>query len=358
MGGVLWEKNMQNEPVHANQSMKTDIMFRRALSALAFAAALALLPAPARAQSNAAPQGRRGAPGLDMAQPFTNGQAKAQTAALVQYDLEIEGNRLWSGNPTTRSSKDAFLLNIVDRLREAHPEANIALSPELNMVYVENLKLQATSLGDELEALRVASGDKFKFNARKASLSTPELFTIEPSDRFVKDQQEHAFSWARDVQVEVFNFSSYFDRVRFSKPMDDDHFLKFRLEQISQAQEIIETTLQSVANLLVVTGENEEDTMNVARKIINAMIEKPDAPRDTDVSLEVTGKGSKLDRLSNGNEVISWPDGASGQVRIIHADPSNPGSPVIGGSFGPLPPDARRPNPGGSANTNSTQTNR
>jgi len=47
-------KERQNDLVHANLLVKTQIMLRRVLTALAFAAALALLPAPALAQTNAA----------------------------------------------------------------------------------------------------------------------------------------------------------------------------------------------------------------------------------------------------------------------------------------------------------------
>ena len=50
---------MQNDPVHANHSMKTHIMFRRALIALAFAALLALPPVPAQAQTNDAPKPKK-----------------------------------------------------------------------------------------------------------------------------------------------------------------------------------------------------------------------------------------------------------------------------------------------------------
>ena len=69
---------MQNETIHANHSMKTHIMFRRAFTALTFAAILALPPRPAQAQTNVAPQGKKE-------------EANAPSIRGIQYDLEIVG---------------------------------------------------------------------------------------------------------------------------------------------------------------------------------------------------------------------------------------------------------------------------
>ena len=50
---------------------------------------------------------------------------------------------------------------MVELLRERHDGANLVLSPGLPRIKIMNLKLRATSLEQELEALRVASGNKF-----------------------------------------------------------------------------------------------------------------------------------------------------------------------------------------------------
>ena len=346
---MLWEKNMQNEPFYGNQSMRTHSMLRRALTVPAFAAAFALISMAAQGQNtNLAPQGRRGAPGIDP----RNGQAKVQPAGAVQYDLDIEENAIWSGGPDHRAAiGPANLATIVEHLREAHQEANIALAPELQPVMVENLKLHATSMWDELEALRIASGGKFIISTSPHTTSSePQLFIIQPSERFLNEMAAVASPAPRPIQVEAFNFSSYFERQRRSKPMDDETFARYRMEQIDQTTKIIETTLLSVtkpakpsgqgisdpgvrclfhegANLLVVTSSSEE-AMSVARTIINAIIElwRPD-PETVNV------KDRGLSQL---------PGGASAE----RSYESMRSTAVLAEPF-----------PGGSANTNSTPTN-
>ena len=89
---------MQNEPVPANPLMKTHIMFRRALTALAFAAVLALTIGSAQGQTNGAPQ------------------PKSQSTAPVQaqYDLVIENGVMRTDlgveieRPTSQGAKGVF----------------------------------------------------------------------------------------------------------------------------------------------------------------------------------------------------------------------------------------------------------
>jgi hypothetical protein len=170
---------MQNEPFHANQSMKTHIMFRRALTALAFAAALALPSAPGRAQTNAGPQPRsepmmtqpEGPPVAGLPHPTFTLRENTNTvrqkfpppapptpaptapvgppsATPVQYDLEIENSMLLMSGPNNPVQKaPATLPNIVKLLTEEHSDVNIAMAPELKDVQVEDLKLHATQVG-------------------------------------------------------------------------------------------------------------------------------------------------------------------------------------------------------------------
>ncbi len=56
---------------------------------------------------------------------------------------------------------DGTLGNVIDALRDQYPEANIVMSPGLAKVKVGDLKLRAGRLTEELEAVRVASGEKF-----------------------------------------------------------------------------------------------------------------------------------------------------------------------------------------------------
>ncbi len=243
--------------------MKTDIMFRRVLTALAFAAVLALPPAPARAQ--------------------TNDPAKAQSNAPVQFDLEIQNGKLLTpgpGNP--HGNTDANLGIILELLREKHPEANIVMDQKVAGNRVGFLKIHAARLTDELEAIRVASGSCFNWRIFDPQ-SAKQLFILVPSDKFLQEQAKEEFA-RRSPEVEVFNFSSYFAQHRESG-MDDAKFLAFKEQTIDKTKDIIRQTLASFdpqdtmnfqfhpgANLLVVTGTQDE--INVARKIINAMIEK------------------------------------------------------------------------------------
>jgi hypothetical protein len=274
---------MQNEPVHANYSMKTHIMFRRVLTPLAFAAALALPPGPAQAQSNDAPQPRQMDPRRGR---VAADDAKAQSPAGMQYDLEIENGALrlrQPGNQKGEYAQEAPLLGrIVKLLRDKHPEANIAMAPELGDVEITDLKLHGADLEEELAALRVASGGKFDWRGGLfGGAKSPSLYTLEASPLFLKEKTE-----STSPQVEVFNFSSYFARQRDSG-MDDAKFQAFKDQTIETTKEIIGNTLTSLgphsmmsfqfhpgANLLVITGSTDE--ISISRKIINAMIEQPD----------------------------------------------------------------------------------
>src|SRR6266404_4714591 len=90
-------------------------------------------------------------------------QKPASTAEMSppRYDLEVvDGNLFRDGKVL-----EATLGNVVDVLRERYPDANIVLSPGLAKLKVSDLKLRAGRLEDELEALRIASGEKFGVQA-------------------------------------------------------------------------------------------------------------------------------------------------------------------------------------------------
>jgi len=281
---------MQNEPVPANPLMKTHIMFRRALTALAFAAVLALPPAPAAAQTNATPRRQRNdaAPG------------PAFASAPDQFELEIEhGGLKIKAGPNVVGTDAADLETIVKLLRKKHPEANIAMAPELARVMVADLKLHAPYGGqdlddilrEDLEALRVACGGNFIWKAKQLSNNggAPALYTLEPSDQFLKEQAP-----AKSPQVEVFNFTSYFAdlrrteaaRLTNSGPMGEAGFKNLQEDTIDKTKDIIRETVETFAGpsklnfqfhqgakLLVVTGPPDE--IAVAKKVIIAMIGEP-----------------------------------------------------------------------------------
>ena len=83
----------------------------------------------------------------------------AVTAAKAgNYDLEIKDGQLL--RPTGKV--EATLANVIDALRDRYTEANIVLSPGLANLKIADLKLRASGLGEELQAVRVASGEKFE----------------------------------------------------------------------------------------------------------------------------------------------------------------------------------------------------
>jgi hypothetical protein len=92
--------------------------------------------------------------------PSTSPPAAPEAKA---HDLEIyNGMLLAKGAPSeSASGLKATLKQVVNRLRENYPEANIVMPPGLADVPVGDLKLRSGSLWDELEAVRVASDDKF-----------------------------------------------------------------------------------------------------------------------------------------------------------------------------------------------------
>src|SRR5439155_11946172 len=79
--------------------------------------------------------------------------------SLANLKGSVNVGKRWG--PGAINSVAATLANIIDVLRDLHADANIAMSPELANVQIADLKLRATSLDEELEAIRVASGNQF-----------------------------------------------------------------------------------------------------------------------------------------------------------------------------------------------------
>ena len=328
---------MQINPLHANYLMKTDVMFRRVLTVLGFAAALALPAGPARAQSPAAPQAMR-------EDPRRAGQPPS--SAPAQYDLEIENSMLRLGD---RAKELAKLGSIVRLLRDKHPEANIAMTPELGEIVIPDLKLRAASVDDELEALRVASGDKFVWRAFD-NQAQPKLFTLQPSEQFLRES-----AVSRPTQLEVFNMTSYFAR-QANAPANEAALADYKGKIIDDSREIISNTVQWAcprsgfiqlqfhpgANLLVVVGT--PDSIEVARKIINAMIGQPDAPRagESTGAVDARGKVIGVSFTRGPGKTISVDSQGSIDNRFLDARGN-----MIGGA---LPPATNivRVNPDGS----------
>jgi hypothetical protein len=97
-------------------------------------------------------------PGVFFAAERREPQAVPTDAKPMGYDLQIvDGQLIRPGGKL-----EATLANVVDALRDQYTEANIIFSPSLAKIKVSDLKLRSGRLAEELEAVRVACGEKFE----------------------------------------------------------------------------------------------------------------------------------------------------------------------------------------------------
>jgi hypothetical protein len=204
------------------------------------------------------------------------------------YDLKIEEGQLIRAG----TKVDATLANVVDALRDRYTEANIIFSPGLAKLKVGDLKLRAGWLGEELQAVRVASGEKFEVETpggpapqqidpttslplAAARSINAGLFVLRQS---VPPAQRHRV-------VEAFNIGPYLDWLRLqpkdgnSKGKEDDYgpqeLKMIIMDTIGGFTNDGDTADRPVfqyhpgASLLIVIGNT--DAVEIARKIVNAL---------------------------------------------------------------------------------------
>jgi hypothetical protein len=217
------------------------------------------------------------------------------------YDLQIVGGQLIRPG----GKVEATLPSVVDALRDQYTEANIIFSPGLAKLKVGDLKLRAGRLGEELEALRIACGEKFDVQALGGqAFGGPAPQRIDPNTGLPLDLTTGVpITGARSVNaglfvlreatppsqkqrvVEAFNIGPYIDWLRHQPP---EAGLKGGEEDRGpeQIQRIIKDTIQGFrpdegegeqpffqyhpgASLLIVIGN--VDSVEIARKIVNAL---------------------------------------------------------------------------------------
>jgi hypothetical protein len=187
----------------------------------------------------------------------------------------------------------ASLGNITDLLRETCPGVNFALAPEVGAMVITDLKLRAAEVEDTLEALRVASGSRFRW------IPSRQGGTIDPttgmplaglparspnSGLYILESVDTA---APKRAVEVFNLKSYLQQEGCGNQEEIDKALQQLKEVIAdtfaavQDQNAAETTAPTFrfhngANLLVVIGD--QASLDVARKVLTALpgVTRPD----------------------------------------------------------------------------------
>ena len=202
------------------------------------------------------------------------------------YDLEIKDGQLVRAT----GKVEATLANVVDALRDRYTDANIVVSPGLGNLKIADLKLRAGRLGEQLQAVRVASGEKFEVQGP----SGPIPQQIDPNtglpvggpmtpDRGLFVLREAAPRPEKQRMVEAFNIGPYLEWLRFragNNPADVTD------KALAEIETILRDTMSDLkgdspdldhptwqyhrgATLLVLIGTH--DSIEVARKIINVL---------------------------------------------------------------------------------------
>ena len=225
---------------------------------------------------------------------------------LKSYDLEIKDGRLLSLDGG--KGLEANLGNVVDSLRDRYTGSNIVLAPGLAVIEISDLKLRASRLAEELEAIRVASGMRFDWTGpgRAPKRSDGQLSKGQGPEDFVDPitgvSQSDPVSTSSDglyiireaeatpdsaLIVDAFNIGAYLRWLRAKQNPDKatrDHEKEVE-ESLSKLEGIVAEALVSLSdgrtvaaprfqfhlgtNLLIVTGSRE--TVEVVRRIVDAL---------------------------------------------------------------------------------------
>jgi hypothetical protein len=236
-------------------------------------------------------------------------QPEPITSQTTGYDLQIVDGALI----LPRGKVEATLPNIVDALRDRFTDANIVVAPGLSKLKVGDLKMRAGRLGEELEAVRVACGERFEIQP-PGNLNGP----VDPSTGLPLDWphslngglfilRESPLMAQNQKVVEAFNVGPFLEwRSRRSAKIDpstgvpvegSESHEQSDAESLREISATIAETIRDLkgdagdqpktqyhagATLLVVIGTGE--TVEIARKIINAL---PGMPATSE---EITGR--------------------------------------------------------------------
>jgi hypothetical protein len=185
--------------------------------------------------------------------------------------------------------------HVMDALREMYPRVNIVASPEVTDLTLADMKLRPAEVEETLEALRVASGERFDWRRNDqqpaaidptTGVPVPPRPVKEPS-LYLLTVNPNTSSARAKREVEVFNLSGYLTSgiTHAGKQANDEAAIDQGLKTV---QDIIKQTLAAVyyqegtrldyqfhagANLLIVIGPRDE--IEVARKVIEALPGQP-----------------------------------------------------------------------------------
>jgi hypothetical protein len=251
---VLWEMNT----LMKRQTLSTNI--------LSLACALAAL---------AAPQGR--------AQSPTG--AGADTGTRVHLAIS-HGHTLAAGG---FGNGEARLSNIVSVLRERSPGAQIVVGNDLGQLEIGDLQLRDAPLDLALQALSVASGNKFVVREQRSKEDPSTLYMLETNQAPPPPKPE--------TTVEAFNLTGYIQHIKQSCP-DTNKWDEAIQSSVDRLRDIIVSIVHEQeafdkgtsgpegprrfeffkdANLLILLGP--PDAVSTASTIINALPGEEKYPR-------------------------------------------------------------------------------
>jgi len=214
----------------------------------------------------------------------------------------------------------ASLANVIDAVRDRYSEVNIVIAPGLGNLPISDLKLRTSSISEELEAIRVASGGKFECSGGSGNGAVDPTTGLPIVSGF---KNQGLFTLREPTApenqrvVEAFNIGPYLQSAgedeENSTPDKPGHLgdkkeskeLRDRRsnERLEQLKKIILETISALhpnsteqpnfqfhhgANLLVIIGSR--DTLDVSRKVVNAMPGQsllaiaPSGPPETGIS--------------------------------------------------------------------------
>ena len=209
-------------------------------------------------------------------------QEPSATLDSAGYDLEIEDGQLIRAGRKV----EATLPNIVDALRARYTDANIVLAPNLTKVKVGDLRLRAGRLGEELQAVRVASGDKFEIEVPNGptidqTTGFPIAYSQNGNASLLVLRESKPRPETRRI-VEAFNIGPYLEwssHQNTTNHPSEDETLREVQGMISETLAAFETQSNQGeppsfqyhrgATMLVIIGNIE--SVEIARKIVNAL---------------------------------------------------------------------------------------
>ncbi len=213
---------------------------------------------------------------LALALPLSQASAQKRTQPTTTSehtdDLEVindsSGTYLLNGERKELPT----LGHAIDILRRLHPELTFALSPGLGDVKLGELKLRANDVDQTLEALRLASGNRFVFAAPS---HVPDGGSEAMHSLYLLQASEPA---NRRRMVEAFNLGPWISGAG-SEDAKQERIQRLRMIIHDTIERLKQTPLDSAdqpdvlyhpeANIMVVIGEPE--AIDVAGKIIRAM---------------------------------------------------------------------------------------